>query len=517
MSLKKELTFLDLIVLGIAGAIGTGLLFSSAGMSALAGPSTVLAWALGGLFYLFIGLTYVELSANLPEAGGPSRYSLYSHGRFTNAINAFADLIWYLFIPPIEALAVVEGISFFYPSLITPSNIPSLSGALLGVLITLLFIPFNYFGVRFFGKTTTGIGVFKIIIYLILGIGVAAVVFRPENFSSYGGFSPYGAVGLFSAVPLAMFAFGGIRVLPDYAEETRDVKRLGKAIIWVVLGQTMIYVLFATVFIGGLDWQALGITPGNWSAVGSLPGNPFIDIASSHHASALIAMALLVGILGPFVTGYIYMGAGSRVLFAMGRSSIVSSNMKSLHERYAVPYWALIMFALVGSLVAFIAAPLPSIYGLISDSVVAGYLGFAVNPVAMAVLRRNGLTRDKIPGGNVVGPIAFASASLISYWSGWPSVPYSVLILFLAVGIFSALYRVKEDILNSLWYIGYIGFITLMSYIGSVGALNLIPFTTASLLVALLSVLLFYPLGYMQGLKRERTMAIYEDQKAKIS
>ncbi|BCS92578.1 hypothetical protein [Metallosphaera javensis (ex Sakai et al. 2022)] len=42
MPLKKELGYLDLLILGIAGAVGTGALFSTAGMTAEAGPSAVL-------------------------------------------------------------------------------------------------------------------------------------------------------------------------------------------------------------------------------------------------------------------------------------------------------------------------------------------------------------------------------------------------------------------------------------------------------------------------------------------
>lgn len=43
MSLKKELTLFQLVIIGIVGAVGTGVLFSSAGMSSTAGPSLVLS------------------------------------------------------------------------------------------------------------------------------------------------------------------------------------------------------------------------------------------------------------------------------------------------------------------------------------------------------------------------------------------------------------------------------------------------------------------------------------------
>ncbi|WP_052883070.1 APC family permease [Thermoproteus tenax] len=203
-----------------------------------------------------------------------------------------------------------------------------------------------------------------------------------------------------------------------------------------------------------------------------------------------------MGVIGPFVTGYIYLGAGTRVLFAMGRSGYVPSSMKALHEKYSIPYWSLVVFAIMGSIVTYISSPLPTIYGLITDSVVAGYIAFSVNPVVMGVLWRGGTIKNRWTP--VIAPLAFIASSLIVFWSGWPLVPYAVLLLAAGSIIFGVIYKVKEDFVKSLWYIGYIAFLTLMTYIGSVGALNLINFYAASAIVAAAS-LVFYFLGVRSG------------------
>ncbi|BCU70860.1 APC family permease [Stygiolobus caldivivus] len=507
MPLRKELGLLELIIIGIAGAVGTGVLFSSAGMAAVAGPGVVLGWIIGSIFYFFVSLTYVELSLTYPEAGGPSRYALYSHGRVTNFINAMADLIWYLFIPPIEALAVVEGLNYFYPYLINSQDVPTIQGVLVGVALLVFFIPFNYFGVKAFGKSTLTFGTIKLLMYIAVALGVIFVGFNLGNFTNYG-FLPFGVAGVFSAVPLAMFAFGGIRVLPDYAEEVKEPKKLKEGIILTVIGQSLIYVLFAIAFVGSLNWKGLGISEGNWASIGNLPGNPFIDIASSYHANLLLLLTVIIGIVGPFVTGYIYLGAGTRVLFAMSRSGYMPKVMEDLHQKYAIPSWALLVFAIVGAIVTYISSPLPTIYGLISDSVIAGYLGFSVNPIAMTVLRKQGVTKKIIPAGEVIAAIAFVSASLIVFWSGWPSVPYAVLLLTIGAIIFGLIFKVRENFTNSLWYIVYIAFLTLMSYVGSDGALNLINFYLSSAIVALVSLAVFYPWGVYSGLKEIRLKKI---------
>ena len=501
--LRKELSLLNLVVIGIAGAVGTGALFSSAGMASLAGPALILSWILGGIFYFFIGLTYVQLSLNYPEAGGPSRYSLYSHGRVANMINAFSDLIWYIFIPPIEAIAVVYGLNLFtspHLVLISQAGTPTIYGALLGVLITLLFVPFNYYSVRFFGLSTTGIGIIKLLMYLAVAFGFLFLFYHSSNFTAYGGFTPFGFAGIFSAIPLAMFAFGGIRVIPDYAEEVKDHKVLDKAIIYTVVGQTLIYVLFAVAFVASIDWKSLGFAPGNWTALSTISGNPFIEIASTSNApSPLLLLTIIIGVIGPFVTGYIYMGGGIRVLFAMARSKYVTEKIQELNE-YSVPFWALVIFAVVSALVVYLSAPVPTIYGLISDSVVAGYIGFSAAPVALVSLKKQGKLKEYIPFSEIFAPIAFVFASLIIFWSGWPSVPYAVALLTIVAVVFSLIYKIKENWENALWYAGYIAFLVLMTYIGSDGALSIINFYESSAIVAIVG-LVFYFIGVESRLR----------------
>ncbi len=491
--LQRGLSLWNLVILGVAGAVGTGVLFSTAGMAALAGPGVIFAWLIGAIMYAFVGLTYVELGQVYPEAGGPSRYSLYTHGRATNMINAFSDLIWYLFIPPIEALATVEGINYFWPHFITAHGNPTTLGGIAGAVLMLLFLPFNYYGIKAFARSTNLLGIVKVVLYGLAAIGFITFA-RFANFNHYGGWVPFGFSGLWAAIPLGMFAFGSIRVIPDYAEEVHRPKDIGRAIIWVVLGQTVIYILFAIGFLTSLNWSAVKLHPGAWSSISSLPGNPFLTIASAAHAGWLIALTAVIAIVGPFVTGYIYQGAGSRILFAMSRSGLVSARLREINEEYSIPVWALLVFTLIGAVVAYIAAPLPSIYNLISDAVVGGYIGFAVNPVVMMALRRSGRP-GRLKGGSAIAVLAFSAASLIVYWSGWPSVPYAVLLLAIAAVLFGLIYRIKEGYKNAIWYIAYTLFLTFMTYIGGVGAKSLVNIDIGSVIVVLVSVLVFLPWG----------------------
>ncbi|MGC8608600.1 MAG: APC family permease [Thermoplasmata archaeon] len=512
VKLKKAITFPQMLVIGIIAAVGTGALFAPAGMVSVAGPSAVIAWIIGAIFYAFISMTFVELSKTYPEAGGPSRYSLYTHGRITNAINAFSSLIWYIFIPPIEALATVEGLNYVYPKFLEATGAPTLLGAGIGVVILFLFLPLNYYGVKAFGKYSFWIGLVKISVYMIAVFGLMIVFFDAKNFYIYkGGFDAFGPSGILFAIPFAMFAFGGIRVVPDYAEETTETKNnkfLGKAIIYTVIGQTIVYILFSMAFVGGIDWSKVNIAPGNWAAADSIVGNPFMFLAGHYNSAFLIGIVFAVAVLGPFVTGYVYVGGGARVMLATARSKIMASSMGKLSETYAIPYWAIIVFIIVGAIVAFISAPVPGIYALLTDAVVAGYIGFAVTPIAMIASRRQGTTKKEnmLPGGMIIAVIAFVGSALISFWSGWPSVPYAMMILAIAMVAFGIAFKIREHFLNSIWYIAFIAFILIMTYIGSDGALTVLSFTTSTIIVVIVAAAIFFPWGILSSLKTAYNM-----------
>ncbi len=94
---------------------------------------------------------------------------------------------------------------------------------------------------------------------------------------------------------------------------------------------------------------------------------------------------------------------------------------------------------------------------------------------------------------------------------------YSVILLTAAVAVFGLVMPVVrgtsardlKHFKNSIWYIVYITFLLGMTYVGSDGALTLVSFNIATLIVAVVSVLVFYPLDVISGLSQRLTVADY--------
>ncbi|MEM0157404.1 MAG: APC family permease [Thermoplasmataceae archaeon] len=520
--LRRELTFPQLVMIGVVGALGNGALFGTIEMVGFAGPGAILAFVFGAFIYSLVGFTYMELSRVYPEAGGPTRYSIYTHGRWTNIINAFSDLVWYIFIPPIEVVAILYGMDYFFKdAFINALGHPTTIGVLLGAALLLAFVPFNYFGIKRFGNSTLKIGIVKLFFYLSLVIGLIGAVFNYRNLYAYG-FLPYGGASVLGIMPFAMYDFGSIRVIPDLAEETKLKEKIPKAIIMTVVVESLIYISIAFAVLMGFHWSTFNISPGNflglYSAVADKT-NPFFTFAGNTNILYILIAALITGLLTPFVTGYIYLGSGTRVLFAMGRSGFISKKLKKIDLKHAVPIWSLIIFAILGAILVLVTAPDPSIYTFIDDATAAGYLGLVVNPIALMVTRRQGVTRpdQMVRGMKVLAPLSVGLSSLIVFWTGWPSEPYAVLLVAAASVIFGAMGKVKIGAKNAIWYVVYIGYMTVMTLIGTDGFIGprisflgyngpvgtMIPFVWGTVIVLVVSIAVFYPWGVLSGFKEQ--------------
>ncbi|CAM9749699.1 unnamed protein product, partial [Choristocarpus tenellus] len=79
--LERHLTLFDLVVIGVAGTIGSGM-FALVGLiaSSYAGPAGVISWTLAGLGCMLSGLSYAELSSMIPSEGGAYAYAYVALG-----------------------------------------------------------------------------------------------------------------------------------------------------------------------------------------------------------------------------------------------------------------------------------------------------------------------------------------------------------------------------------------------------------------------------------------------------
>ncbi len=71
--MRRDIGFIGLTFVAVSAMVGSGWLFAPLLASQAAGPASIVAWAIGGIAMLLLALTYAEISAMLPVAGGIAR------------------------------------------------------------------------------------------------------------------------------------------------------------------------------------------------------------------------------------------------------------------------------------------------------------------------------------------------------------------------------------------------------------------------------------------------------------
>jgi APA family basic amino acid/polyamine antiporter len=404
--LKKALGLLDATTIIMGSMIGSGIFLAPALIAAivvqdeLGAGNFVLIWAIGGLLTLCGALSYGELAAAFPRAGGQyvflkeafSPFPAFLYGwtvflviqtGFIAAVAvAFANYLG-VFIPWIgqaNVLLELGGISFS-------------SAQAVAILLIAFLTWVNTRGVRE--------GALVQNLFTLAKVGALGGIILIGVFSSKGSWSNFqpllpaavtgGMLAAFAvAMSKALFAYDAWNTVTFVAEETRDaVKTLPRALLLGTLGVTLIYTLTNVAFLHVLPVEQAAAAPDQRIAaeVASVLFGPI--------GVSLIAIAILVSTFG-CDNGLIL--AGPRLYFAMARDGLFFSGAARVDARRGTPvrslwYQALWSIALV--LTGSLGARGAQLYSdLLTFTSFASLLFNALTVVGLFVLRR---TQPELP------------------------------------------------------------------------------------------------------------------------
>ncbi|MQT12124.1 APC family permease [Rhizobiales bacterium Sp-1] len=492
--MKREIGLIGLTFVGVSGVIGSGWLFIPLQAAQIAGPAAVVAWAIGSLAMLLLALTFAEVSAMLPVAGGLGRLPQFSHGKTVAMVMGWSAWVGYNTIAPFEVDATLHYLSPHFPVLRgggTGDLSPLGTAIALGLLA--LYTGLNFYGVKLFARINTGLTWIKIIVPVIVVVVLLSTSFEPANFTAAGGFAPYGVTGIFSAVSAGGVAACciGFRHTIDLAGETRNPGvTVPAALLLSVLICFLIYSGLQIAFVGALrpadlanGWANLSL-PGTFGAIGA--------VAAGAGIVWLARVVNLGAIAGPFGCAFVSVGSNARLSYALGENGFFPSPIATLSDR-GVPAAALLLNLAV-SIAMFLFIPFEEMLQICGAAVT---LSFAVGPVVLLGLRRIDPQRPRpfrVPGAPAIAAAAFVIATLIIYWGGWDTVwrlgAYLLvgLVLFFARGMRHGLKGL--DLAQAWWLIPYFAGIGLASYCSSYGGIGLLPRGVDTLLLAVFALLI---------------------------
>lgn len=312
----------------MAPAVATALSLGAATL--YAGGNTPLAVVLALIAALFTAYSIGELARYLPSAGGMYTYVARGLGSFVGWLMAWA----FLLAEPIVPAALFASFGFFGASLIT--TLTGFSSAYLwlplAVLCGLLVWWLVYRGISISTRVGVALGLIEIAIFVLVSV---LLVVNAGTRNTLSVFVP-GADGLKPALQGMVFcllAFVGFEAAAPLAEETRDPRRtIRRAVLLsaVLIGLFYIFNMYAaTVYFGPEKMKAefLGFNGGDpWSGMANevLPGI----------GGLLVTFAILNSSLANASAGA---NASTRVIFALGRVSLLPRWFAAIHQTHRTP------------------------------------------------------------------------------------------------------------------------------------------------------------------------------------
>jgi APA family basic amino acid/polyamine antiporter len=386
--LLARLNLFDATLLVIGSVIGSGI-FLTSGIIAQSLPSSewiLFVWFLGAVLSLFGGLTFAELGAMIPEAGGQYIYLREAYGPLAGFIYGWTAFL-IIQTGGIAALAVgfAEYFAYFFPSFTMDNYLMDVgvltvsSGQIIAVASITILTFINYLGVR---SGTVVQNVFTLLKLFAIGILVIAGLY--VAFSSGERMSPLttpstpSGSALFTAVGLSLIAvlwtFDGWYSVNAVASEIKNVKR--NLPLSLLIGITIIGIVYLLV---------------NLFYVATLPmaemtgviriGEKATSFAFGSTAGTLMAGLILISILGCLSATLIY---SPRIYYAMANDGLFFKNFTKVHPKYHSPSTAILWQGIVASLLC-----LTGSYEQLFTYVVFAVLLFFVGVVAAVfVLRR---------------------------------------------------------------------------------------------------------------------------------
>jgi APA family basic amino acid/polyamine antiporter len=366
-SLIRGLTASDTTLLVIGTVIGTGVFLKSAVMAQEVGsPGLVLAaWVAAGFLSLAGALTYAELGALLPQAGGEYVYLrqaygdapafLYGWTRFSVASTGAIAVLGVGFATFLSAVAPLTTVWLEHNYTLLGQEIHWQFGTrqILAVGAILFFSAINCIGIVFGGRVQSVLTLLKVLGIAVIVIGVfslSGTATWANLRSSTGGAKVAGVSAFGAAMVAALWAYDGWNAMPMVGGEVRNPGRnIPRALIGGMLAVMAIYCLANLAYFYALPFAQV-VTSSSTGHPHALPvATKAAQTFLGDWGGKLISIAFILSALGA-LNGLILSSA--RVPFAMARDGLFFSRFSEVNAGSHVPVWSIIIQAVWASVLA---------------------------------------------------------------------------------------------------------------------------------------------------------------------
>ena len=372
--LKRTLRPADAVMIVVGNVIGVGI-FTTTGFIAgdLPDASLIMAvWVLGGVLTFLGALSYGELGALFPKAGGDYIYLKEAYGPLAGFMVGW---VGFFIINPGSMAALALGLTEYLVPLIAGdmTGFSPVIPKMIAIFAILLFTCINYLSLQWASKAQNLLSGFNLMtIVIIVGIGFSLGSGDWANFSYHSDTASAG--DLFGpAMVSVFFTYSGWFVSAYVASEMKNPqKSLPLSLIVSSLIVTVVYIIMNIFYIYALPIPEMdGVVDIARRASESLLGN---------QASVLFSVMIIFAILGSLNSVTL---TAPRIYYAMAGDGLFPKRLGEVHPRFRTPHFSIGIQAVIACLLVLTG----NFYQLLSYTVFFMILTCIATALGVFVLR----------------------------------------------------------------------------------------------------------------------------------
>jgi APA family basic amino acid/polyamine antiporter len=400
-SLPRVLGIWDVIAIVVGGVIGSGIfLVPKSIATAVQSPILMLGvWVVGGMLSFFGALTFAELGAAMPEAGGMYVFLREAYGPLLSFLFG-----WTLFLVIDSGAVATLTVAFTSRYLPYFFKMTPLAVKVVSVLFIVFLGAVNYVGVRAGANLQNVLTIIKTAALVV--ISGAIFIFGKGDASNFvspapGSFnmSLLGSFGV--ALVASLWAFKGWEGSTYSAGE---IKRPERNLPLGILGGSLIVLVLYII----TNLAYLYMLPVGAIAKSDRIASDAVSLAVGPAGGALIAFIILFSITGAANQNIL---CSPRVYFAMARDGLFFKRIAEAHPKFRTPHVSIIAICIWSIILSLFFGTFEQLFTYV---VFGQWIFFGLTVAAVIVLRkkRPDLPRPYKTWGYPVTPVLFILAAV---------------------------------------------------------------------------------------------------------
>ncbi len=315
--LERGLKLIDIFSISTGAMVSAGIFILPGIAYSKCGPSVILAYFLAGLLSIPGVFSIAELVTAMPKAGGGYFFVTRSLGAGVGTVAGVLSWLSLIF----KTTFALVGLSTYLILII------SINPHIIGIIVCVIFLLINYFGVKKAGRIQVilvSILFLILIFYILYGL-------KHINVNFYAPFVKGNFQNIFSTAGFIFVSYGGLLKVASLAEEVEDSKKLPKGMLLAMGIICVVYTL--------LVFVTVGLIPGNKLMSSITPISDGGAVILGEKGKILLSIAAIIGFVSAANVGIM---SASRYPYALSKDKMFPEIFSVVSKRFKTPYLSIL-------------------------------------------------------------------------------------------------------------------------------------------------------------------------------